>query len=280
MKNMVINGADNKPIAIDIHLCNTTNKAPLVIYAHGFNGFKDWGNGNEMAAWFNAQGVHFLKFNFSHNGTAPEKPLEFTELAHFGNNNFSKQLYDLTNVIDWIHHPLHPLSSSIDYDKISLIGHSMGGGIAILHAAQDKRISKLVTWAAIAEATTPWGKWNEDKMAAWKESGVAYYHNARTQQDLPLYYQLKEDYDQHHERLNIKQAAQSIQIPWLICHAEDDAAVNIAIAHQLKSYQKLANVWIGSGGHTFGRKHPQAMPFDQATIDLWQASIQFILQPS
>ena len=37
----------------------------------------------------------FVKFNFSHNGTTLESPSDFKDLESFGNNNFSKELYDL-----------------------------------------------------------------------------------------------------------------------------------------------------------------------------------------
>ena len=70
----------------------------------------------------------------------------------------------------------------------------MGGGISILQAAEDKRINKLITWASISECKTPWGNWPPDKMQQWKETGVEYYTNSRTKQEMPLYYQLYEDY--------------------------------------------------------------------------------------
>ncbi|MGB3155850.1 MAG: hypothetical protein WBB06_14685, partial [Chitinophagaceae bacterium] len=68
-KNIVIAGADKKPVALDIFFENDPEPRPVVIYAHGFNGFKDWGNFDLIAAKFAEEGFVFVKFNFSHNGT-------------------------------------------------------------------------------------------------------------------------------------------------------------------------------------------------------------------
>ena len=67
MKNLVINSIRNKKITIDINFAKSKNK-PLVIFSHGFKGFKDWGPFNFISNEFALSGLNFLKFNFSHNG--------------------------------------------------------------------------------------------------------------------------------------------------------------------------------------------------------------------
>ena len=78
-KNIRISGEDRKTIALDLFY-QMSGKQPLVIYAHGFNGFKDWGNFDLIATRFAEAGFCFLKFNFSHNGTTPELPEYFADL--------------------------------------------------------------------------------------------------------------------------------------------------------------------------------------------------------
>ena len=51
-------------------------------------------------------------------------------------------------------------------DQIYLIGHSRGGGISIIAANEDKRIKKLVTWAAIADLTN---RFSSEELAIWKK---------------------------------------------------------------------------------------------------------------
>ena len=94
-----------EPIALDIFFENDQEQRPVVIYVHGFNGFKDWGNFDLIAKKIAAAGYVLVKFNFSHNGTTPEQPEEFADLEAFGNNNYSKQLEDLRLVIDWVCDP-------------------------------------------------------------------------------------------------------------------------------------------------------------------------------
>jgi uncharacterized protein len=93
-------------------------------------------------------------------------------------------------------------------------------------------------------------------MDAWKESGVQYYLNSRTQQQMPLYYQLYEDYLQHTNELDIQKAAAALTIPWLICHGTADAAVPVQSAYDLQQWQPAARLYTVEGDHVFGRTHP------------------------
>jgi uncharacterized protein len=277
VKNIIIPGTDNKPIALDIFYTEAKKPQPVVVYAHGFNGFKDWGNFDIIAKRFTQEGFTMVKFNFSHNGTTPQTPEDFTDLEAFGNNNYSIQLADLRRVIDWIADPLNPYAAQIDTSNISLIGHSMGGGIAILYAATDSRIKKLVTWATISECKTPWGNWPPEKMEEWKTTGVQYYANGRTRQQMPLYHQLYEDYLLNEDRLNICKAISSLSIPLLICHGKSDLAVPVENAFLLKAWQPAAELFTSNTDHVFGRKHPwleEGLP--EAMEEVFVKSCQFL----
>ena len=197
-----------------------------------------------------------MKFNFSHNGTTPEHPEEFTDLEAFGNNNYSKELEDLRLVIDWICDSSNKFSRSMDVNHLTLLGHSMGGGITILQVAKDKRVKKIITWASINECKTPWGNWPAEKMQEWKETGVQYYTNTRTKQQMPLRYQLYEDYVNNKEMLDIEKAIKSISIPILLCHGTLDSSVPIASALKLQSWQPSAQLFTVQSDHVFERSHP------------------------
>lgn len=256
IKNLNIAGANNKPIVLDLFFEENYGHRPVVIYAHGFNGFKDWGNFDIIAKQFAKEGFVLLKFNFSHNGTSPDNPEVFTDMLAFGNNNYSIQLQDLELITNWVSDPMNDYHAAINPQQIYLIGHSMGGGMAILHAARDCRIKKLITWAAISECKTPWGSWPPDKMEEWKDTGVQYYTNGRTKQELPMYYQLYEDYVQNAEKLDIKKAIEKLIIPVLICHGTKDTAVDVQQAYDLKSWLPAAGLFTLETDHVFGRSHP------------------------
>ncbi|MFT3911738.1 MAG: alpha/beta hydrolase [Ferruginibacter sp.] len=254
-KNIII-GNRELPILLDIFYEDWGFKLPVVIYAHGFNGFKDWGNFDLIADKFARERFTFIKFNFSHNGTTADDPESFGNLEAFGQNNYTKQLADLKMVVDWVTDPQNPYSHVIDANKINLIGHSMGGGISILFANEDARIKKIIGWASIGECKTPWGNWPAAKINEWKRTGVEYYLNGRTKQQMPLYYQLYEDFQQNQERLNIQKAITNLKIPILLCHGLLDEAVPIDIAYQLKEWQPKAQLFKVESDHVFGRTHP------------------------
>ena len=144
----------------------------------------------------------------------------------------------------------------IDTNKIYLLGHSLGGGLMILKAAEDDRVKKIATWAAISECKTPWGNWNAEKMQEWKANGVAYTTNSRTKQQMPLNYQLFQDYQENEKRLNIQKAIHSLSIPILLCHGSADEAVPLKKAEDLKVWQPTATLVVVDSDHVFGRKHP------------------------
>ena len=112
-----------------------------------------------MAETFAKAGFCFIKFNFSHNGGTMENPIDFPDLEAFGNNNYTKELDDLDAVISWsqIH---FKNNSKISKENITLIGHSRGGGIAILKSSLDNRITKLIRcWLSTAWYTV--GSWKK-----------------------------------------------------------------------------------------------------------------------
>jgi len=276
-KNIIITGAAGKPIALDIFFKEDGVEKPVLIYAHGFNGFKDWGNFDLVAARFANTGFALVKFNFSHNGTTAEQPETFADLEAFGNNNYSKQLEDLLCVTNWVCNESNPYKEAMDTNRIYLAGHSMGGGIAILFASEDSRIKKLVTWAAISECKTPWGSWPKERLQEWQQSGVQYYSNTRTNQQLPLYYQLYQDYQLHEHRLHIENAAKKLTIPLLICHGTLDIAVPVEKAHQLQQWQPSAKLFTVESNHVFDRQHPWVVTYlPEAMEAVLQQTISFL----
>jgi pimeloyl-ACP methyl ester carboxylesterase len=249
-QNFNIPGAKGRGMLMDITFDDVLVNAPVVIFAHGFKGFKDWGAHNLVARYFAENGFRFLKFNFSHNGTTTDKPLEFADLIAFGDNTFTMELDDLNTVIDFVcEGPAMPSAT-----EVYLIGHSMGGGIGIIKTAEEKRIKKLVTMASISGFRNLWPKEIEDQ---WRLQGVTYMANKRTGQQMPLKVSLLNDLEKHPVRLNILAKAAEIKQPWLIVHGSEDTTVPLSHAQELKNANPGAEFLLISGGdHTFGAAHP------------------------
>ncbi len=249
-QNFNIPGAKGRSILIDITFDDALKNAPLIIFAHGFKGFKDWGTHNLLAQYFAEHGFRFLKFNFSHNGTTTDSPTDFKDLIAFSDNTFSIELNDLDAVIDFASNG----SSMPAATEIYLIGHSLGGGISIIKTAEDARIKKLVTMASISSFRNLWPKEMEDQ---WRLRGIIYMPNARTGQQMPLKVSLLDDLDKNAKRLDIAAKAADIKQPCLIVHGGEDVSVPFSNAEILKKAIPAARVLIiPAGDHTFGASHP------------------------
>ncbi len=265
-------GAKGRGMLMDLTYDDAHKNAPMVIFAHGFKGFKDWGTHNLVANYFAEHGFRFLKFNFSHNGTTPDKPIDFADLIAFSENTFSMELEDLKAVIDFVYN-----GSSAQYiNGVYLIGHSMGGGISIIKTAEDKRIKKLVTMASIAGFRNLWPKEAEEQ---WRLQGIMYMLNSRTNQQMPLKATLLDDLDRNPARLDVLAKAAEITQPWLIMHGDEDKTVPLAHANELKNAQPNAELIIVKGAdHTFGGSHPYAATTLPLTLkEFCDKTIQFFL---
>ena len=261
MKTFVILSQRNKNINLDINFTKNKNN-PLVIFSHGFKGFKDWGPFNFISDKFVKSGLNFLKFNFSHNGITSEKPLEFTDLEAFGNNNFSIELEDLESVIRWAK---NNLNQKVDLSRIYLLGHSRGGGISILKATTNSNVKKLVSWASVSDFEK---RIENDKVNLWKKRGVVYVFNSRTNQQMPLHYQFYEDYMSNKSQLSIPNACRKISIPTLIIHGDNDQTVDFTEAEELHSNISNSTLLkIEDSDHVFNTKHPFNINFLPNQLD-------------
>ncbi|MGZ4098329.1 MAG: alpha/beta hydrolase family protein, partial [Bacteroidia bacterium] len=66
LKDIIIEGSKNKQIGLDVFYKEDNKQKPIVIFVHGFKGFKDWGHFNLVASTFAEHDFVFVKFNFSH----------------------------------------------------------------------------------------------------------------------------------------------------------------------------------------------------------------------
>jgi acetyl esterase/lipase len=257
--NSTLVGKHNKPFTFDLFSPegDAPKKGwPIIVFAHGFKGFKDWGHWSKIGEAFVEAGFAFLKFNFAFNGTTIEQPNDFADLEAFGQNNFSKELSDVQTVLDYLSESTSQYN--IDIEQLTLIGHSRGGPIALLTAAKDQRVKSVITWAAVHELDYAWQ--SPKNLEIWKSEGVVYALNGRTRQEMPMYYQLYEDFLANKELYNLKNALKGFSKPMLIIHGDADPAVKLSSAEYLKKLVPSAEMKVIAGAdHVFGGKHPFSM---------------------
>jgi pimeloyl-ACP methyl ester carboxylesterase len=269
-QNIIISNPETRDFLADAYYPETEQKLPLVIFVHGYKGYKDWGAWNLMAEKFAEAGFFFVKFNFSHNGTTIEDPHNFADLEAFGNNNYSRELSDLGAVIDYF-----VKDATIDDQKIILIGHSRGGGISIIKTYEDERINGLITLASI-DTLERFPK--NDAFEKWKEAGVYYVTNGRTKQEMPHYYQFYEDFEKDAHRFDVERATEMAKAHVLIIHGTNDESVSVKNAEHLHLLNPNSELYlIENANHTFGAKEPceeDNLPKD--LNEVVEKSIEFI----
>jgi pimeloyl-ACP methyl ester carboxylesterase len=118
-----INSEENIPIRGNLDV--PRHARALVIIIHGFQGFKDWGFFPWLADCLRDEKFAICRFTMS------------------GDTYFA-QLSDLRAVVAHCQKRL-PIPTF-------LLGHSRGGGIAILGASEVPNLRGVVTWSAIADA--------------------------------------------------------------------------------------------------------------------------------
>lgn len=239
-----------RPFLSDSSYLRGVSSLPLVIFCHGYKGFKDWGAWDKAMDYIAHTGCYVVKFNFSLNGTTIDNPKEFGDLEAFGQNTYSQEQRDLTSVIDY-----YKERPEVDKENIYLIGHSRGGGTVILQGYYNPEVKGIITWAGVSDYRKRFPK--GDRFEEWKAKGVFYSENGRTKQQMPHYFTFWEDYEENETVLNVQKAAQNLKKPTLIVQGTNDPAVPLKEAQLLHQWisNSLLDV-VDEADHVFGSRHP------------------------
>ena len=220
-----------------------------VVVVHGFKGYKDWGFFPHLCEQLAIAGHTVVSFNFSRNGVGDDLD-SFSELERFAANTYSRELDDLRWLVEAVRGGEFV---SRRPKRIGLIGHSRGGGAAILHARSDPHVDALVTWAAVAR----YDRWTEETRGEWRDSGRVHILNTRTGQQMPLDVSLLEDFEANASELSVLDAASEVEAPWLVVHGRHDLTVAESEARELVRVSGRAKLLlVEKSGHTFEVGHP------------------------
>jgi dienelactone hydrolase len=258
------------PLLVDVRSAGRDAR-PAVVVIHGFKGFKDWGMFPVLADRLARAGFTAVTFNLS--GSGVDDRGEFRWPERFGHNTFSAELQDIRAVLGALDRgelgvPRPP--------AVGLVGHSRGGGMAVLAAADHPGIGALVTWAAISHVD----RW-PGQADAWRAAGKLEVVNQRTGQVLPLYPDVLEDVERNRAGpLDIAAAARRLTVPWLILHGGSDTSVlpdeaeALARAARERSAPTRLRI-LPEAGHTFGAVHPFA-GMTPALAEVLDATVEWL----
>ena len=233
---------------------------PTVVICHGFKGFMSWGFFPSLANLLAARGFGVVRFNYSGSGQAPGDD-RVSDLDAFRQNTHGLERVETLAVIDALGGVIG--AGRVDPDRVGLVGHSRGGGAALLAAAEPSmasRVRALVTWASVGT----FDRYDDDAKARWRRDEGWTIVNGRTGQSLVMGLDLLNEIDAESRdggTLDLEAAAARYTAPWLIVHGSDDEAVAVDDAHRLAAASNDAKLHIIEGaGHTFGARHPFVGP--------------------
>jgi len=268
IENAIYNGALGRKSLIDIEIPKDFN-GEIILFIHGFMGFKNWGAWSLAQEYFVKGGFGFCKFNTSHNGGTSDNGIDFPDPEAFGNNTYSNEVEDLQNVVDWI-------DSKVKKWNGHVIGHSKGGAIALITGEQIEKIRTISTWAAIASIGERFPK--EDLLYDWKKKGVRYMKNGRTHQELPQKYSLYSDYMENKDRYDLERICKNLQKPIFVAHGENDTSVDINNGQRLADWAGIRLNTISGADHVFGARQPWNSPaMPSPLLNLCEQTEKFIL---
>lgn len=240
-------------IDLSLYGVDSFGERPCILYLHGFKAYKDWAFVPFMASHFVEQGYNCLCFNFSHNGIGADGET-FTDFAAFEQNTFSLELSETLEVIHLLAHT--DFFGRYLSKPIGLVGHSRGGGLALLAGQQSRDIKAVCSWAAISK----FNRYNKAQKEQWKRQGYLEVKNSRTGQIFRLGRKLLDDVEKNHRKhLNVQQAVRDLNKPLLLVHGATDETVPYFEGEELNIFSdpSMSQMSLIPGGtHTFGTKHP------------------------
>lgn len=240
-------------ILVDVRATDRRATIPAVIILHGFKGFKDWGMFPPLAERLARSGFAAVSINVSGSGVDDEGQPAWPD--RFAHNTFSAEQADLDRLLAELDAGRLGLPRP---SSVGIVGHSRGGGMAVLFAGRTPRIGALATWAAIAHVR----RWSPTQVESWRRTGRFDVVNTRTGQVQPVYPDVLDDVDAHADStLDIPAAAGRIGAPWLLVHGSADEAVPLAEAERLAAAARpgvVERLTLPGTGHTFGAMHPFA----------------------
>ncbi len=249
---------------------------PVVLVLHGFKAFRQWG----FFPWFGeriaALGFASVVFDFSHNGT------DGTGTGYPRPDLFRKMSWrthqdDLGAVLEALVAGRLPGGPVLDPTRVALVGHSLGGGLAVIEAARRPGFRCVVGLAPVNRAD----RFSPREKESWRARGELPIVNSRTGEVLPLGLGYLDDAERRAEELDVVAAAARLPCPLLVVHGADDTSVPFPEGHSLVESAIAAGrparfAKIPGTQHTFDVVHPFAGE-TPALLRAWQEISSFLV---
>jgi len=259
-----IPGADGEPIIGNAHRPDGASRG-VVLLAHGFKGYKDYGMFPFLAAALAAAGFTAHRFNFSHSGMTNEID-SFARADLFERDTWNRQVDDLHAVQQAVADGTIPGQG----EPLVIFGHSRGGVTTLLAAGRagggGGGSGGCPAPAGLVTASAP-SRCNSLDEAASRQllaDGFLPSPSSRTGQALRVGAAFLQDQIDDPAGHDLPAIMAAITCPVLVVHGADDVTVPAACADEIAAALGApATVRIVAGAdHVFNTPNP--MPPDAA----------------
>lgn len=252
-----ITSTEELPIRYSLYYPLSNDEAvPVVIFLHGFKGFKDWGPFPDACIELAENGFAVVAMNTSRNGTGDDQET-FSRLDLFADNTLSQELEDINSLLEAIKSgEISTGKYPFETSRIGIVGHSRGGHSAIVAAAEYEDITCLVTWSAVADYNK---HWDQIMLDEWHERGYTEILNTRTSQYMRLNKSVLDDSVENADRVIALRRVKDLYIPVCFIHAKEDESVpytDVNLLYENCPSTEKKRILIPNTGHTFGGSHP------------------------
>lgn len=240
---------------------------PCVVLVHGYMVSSEWGFWPELAERLARIGIASARVTFSGDGVGADlRTIE--DLAAVANATYVAELEDLRALRG-------RLDAMPGLGPFALVGHSRGGGMGAVHAAENGDYRAVVLWAAFDGVL----RFSDERLRKWREQGwidVVHYGladgSARLADDaalrapelvvdaarsrIRLDVSVLESALQHAARLDVLGACARLRCPVLVVHGARDRSLPLPVAERLRTASRGELVVIEDAGHVFGARDP------------------------
>ncbi len=262
--NEVIRGYVNRP--------EGPGPFPVVLLAHGFKGFADYGFLPRLADRLAEGQLATVRFSFSHCGIEDD-PSRFTRPDLFEQDTFGHQVTDILALIQAAQTAALPGGEQLDGQRIGIVGHSRGGVSAILATGRTRALRAIVTLA------TPDRTLDEATREQLRQTGRVRSPSGRTGDELFMGRALVDDIDAAGEAYDLPRLLGRYHGAFLAVHCRGDDTVDAAASDRLADAHTTGptdRLILNNGNHTFGFRHGQ--PGTTGTLETAAARVTAFLR--
>jgi len=257
ISDWTITGAEGEPILGNCHRPDDRPRGVIII-AHGFKGYKDYGMLPRIAHECARGGLIAHRFNFSHSGMTNDIET-FARPELFEQDTWNKEVFDLRMVIDAV------ARGDVAGQGLPsvLLGHSRGGVTVLLTAgryADDRSFAQPMGIITVASPSRC-NSLSDEEAKELLAQGHLVSPSARTGQPLRIgraFLQEQLDYPHAHDLLAI---ASRIRCAALMIHGSEDDTVDPAAAEELRraTGERSNSRIIDGADHVFNAPNPMAL---------------------